>query len=60
MHVCVYVYKFFKQLNPESERTFQITYLDLDSYYTEKVIPTTKLSASGKGGGAPGSREGLF
>lgn len=49
--MCVCIYKIFKQLNPESERTFQITHLDLHSHYTEKVIPTTKLSASGGGGG---------
>ena len=60
MHVCVYIYKIFKQLNPESERTSQITHLDLHSYYTEKVIPTTKVSANRGEGGERGSREGFF
>lgn len=60
MHVCVYIYKFFKQLNPESERTSQRTHLDLHSYYTEKVIPTTKVSANRGEGGERGSREGFF
>ena len=56
----VYIYKFFKQLNPESERTSQITHLDLHSYYTEKVIPTTKVSASRGERGEQGSQEGFF
>ena len=44
----------------ESERTSQITHLDLHSYYTEKVIPTTKVSASRGERGEQGSQEGFF